>query len=58
MEDIQMEMVLFPYRGYKYWLNDWQGDNLSPRCREVLFNMKHARACNVIERAFGLLKGR
>ncbi|KAH0720279.1 hypothetical protein KY284_005309 [Solanum tuberosum] len=37
---------------------DWQGDNPSPQCREELFNMKHARARNVIERAFGLLKGR
>ncbi|KAH0705378.1 hypothetical protein KY290_010072 [Solanum tuberosum] len=31
MEDIQMEM----------------GDNTSPRCREELFNMKHARVCNI-----------
>ncbi|KAK4713218.1 hypothetical protein R3W88_019125 [Solanum pinnatisectum] len=49
---------LSPYRGYRYWLRDWQGDNPPPRCREELFNMKHARARNVIERAFGLLKGR
>uniref|UniRef100_A0A0V0IE85 Putative ovule protein n=1 Tax=Solanum chacoense TaxID=4108 RepID=A0A0V0IE85_SOLCH len=49
---------LSPYRGYRYWLMDWQGDNPSPQCREELFNMKHARARNVIERAFGLLKGR
>ncbi|XP_015087738.1 protein ALP1-like isoform X1 [Solanum pennellii] len=49
---------LSPYRGYRYWLKDWQGDNPSPRCREELFNMKHARARNVIERTFGLLKGR
>ncbi|KAH0694052.1 hypothetical protein KY285_021149 [Solanum tuberosum] len=35
-----------------------EGDNPPPRCREELFNMKHARARNVIERAFGLLKGR
>ena len=49
---------LSPYRGYRYWLKDWQGDNPSPRCREKLFNMKHARARNVIERTFGLLKGR
>ncbi|KAK4709670.1 hypothetical protein R3W88_004183 [Solanum pinnatisectum] len=49
---------LSPYQGYRYWLRDWQGDNPPPRCREELFNMKHARARNVIERAFGLLKGR
>ncbi|KAK6781131.1 hypothetical protein RDI58_023315 [Solanum bulbocastanum] len=34
---------LSPYRVYRYWLKDWQGDNPSPRCREELFNMKHAR---------------
>ncbi|XP_059281069.1 protein ALP1-like [Lycium ferocissimum] len=39
-------------------LRDWQGDNPPPQCREELFNMKHARARNVIERAFGVLKGR
>ncbi|KAK4727367.1 hypothetical protein R3W88_032284 [Solanum pinnatisectum] len=49
---------LLPYRGYRYWLRDWQGENPSPQCREELFNMKHARARNVIERTFGLLKGR
>ncbi|XP_059291007.1 uncharacterized protein LOC132044523 [Lycium ferocissimum] len=58
-EDIQMEMVFTsPYRGYRYWLRDWQGDNPPPQCREQLFNMKHARTCNIIERAFGVLKGR
>ena len=49
---------LSPYRGYRYWLKDWRRDNPSPRCKEDLFNMRHARASNVIERAFGLLKGR
>uniref|UniRef100_A0A3Q7I2A1 DDE Tnp4 domain-containing protein n=1 Tax=Solanum lycopersicum TaxID=4081 RepID=A0A3Q7I2A1_SOLLC len=48
---------LSPYRGYRYWLKDWRRDNPSPRCKEDLFNMRHARARNVIERAFGLLKG-
>ncbi|KAF3680696.1 putative ABC transporter B family member 25-like [Capsicum annuum] len=37
---------------------DWRGDNPSPRCKEEHFNMRHSRARNVIERAFGLLKGR
>ncbi|XP_060182900.1 uncharacterized protein LOC132612834 [Lycium barbarum] len=47
---------LSPYRGYRYWLRDWQGDNPPRQYREELFNMKHARARNVIERAFGVLK--
>ncbi|XP_049406043.1 uncharacterized protein LOC125869619 [Solanum stenotomum] len=46
------------YQGYSYWLKDWRGDNPSPRCKEELFNMRHDRARNVIERAFGLVKGR
>ncbi|XP_060170536.1 protein ALP1-like [Lycium barbarum] len=46
------------YRGYRYWLRDWQGDNPSPQCQEELFNMKHARARNVIKREFGVVKGR
>ncbi|KAH0664844.1 hypothetical protein KY285_026050 [Solanum tuberosum] len=50
--------ILSPYRGYRYWLRDWQCENPPPQCREELFNMKHARAHNVIERTFGLLKGR
>ncbi|KAF3668474.1 Glutamyl-tRNA(Gln) amidotransferase subunit B, chloroplastic/mitochondrial [Capsicum annuum] len=41
----------------RYWLKDWRGDNPSPRCKEELFNMRHSRARNVIERAFGFLKG-
>ncbi|KAH0705816.1 hypothetical protein KY289_010892 [Solanum tuberosum] len=49
---------LSPYRGYRYWLRDWQGENPPPRCREELFNIKYARAHNVIERAFGLLERR
>ncbi|KAK4716659.1 hypothetical protein R3W88_014997 [Solanum pinnatisectum] len=49
---------LSPYRGYRCWLRDWQGENPPPQCREELFNMKHARARNAIERTFGLLKGR
>ena len=39
-------------------LKDWRRDNTSPRCKEELFNMRHARPRNVIERAFSLLKGR
>ncbi|KAH0709752.1 hypothetical protein KY284_011179 [Solanum tuberosum] len=39
---------LSPYKGHRYWLRDWY---------RYFFNMKHARARNVIERAFGLLKG-
>lgn len=50
------EGFLAPYRGHSYHLKDW-GDK-QPETPEEYFNMKHAKAGNVIERCFGLLKGR
>ena len=45
-----------PYRGHRYHLKEW-GDR-RPISAEEYFNMKHSKARNVIERCFGLLKGR
>ena len=50
------EGFLAPYRGIRYHLSEWNG-NL-PRDHVEYFNMKHSKARNVIERCFGLLKGR
>lgn len=50
------EGFLAPYRGQRYHLKEWSGQQ--PQSAEEYFNMKHARARNVIERCFGLLKGR
>ncbi|XP_057248954.1 protein ALP1-like [Beta vulgaris subsp. vulgaris] len=50
------EGFLAPYRGQRYHLKEW-GDR-QPESAEEYFNMKHAKARNVIERTFGLLKGR
>ncbi|XP_056684310.1 protein ALP1-like [Spinacia oleracea] len=50
------EGFLAPYRGHRYHLKEW-GDRL-PISAEEYFNMKHSKARNVIERCFGLLKGR
>ncbi|XP_042453279.1 protein ALP1-like [Zingiber officinale] len=47
---------LAPYRGHRYHLNEFDGHR--PETPEEYFNMKHSRARNVIERCFGLLKGR
>ncbi|CAN1817208.1 Putative nuclease HARBI1 [Linum perenne] len=47
---------LAPYRGQRYHLQEW-GRN-RPRTPEEYFNMKHASARNVIEKAFGILKMR
>ncbi|KAH6776950.1 hypothetical protein C2S52_007623 [Perilla frutescens var. hirtella] len=49
------EGFLAPYRGHNYHLKDW-GE--VPENPEEYYNMKHAKARNVIERCFGLLKGR
>ena len=50
------EGFLTPYRGHRYHLKEW-GDR-QPLSAEEYFNMKHSKARNVIERCFGLLKGR
>ncbi|GAB4846805.1 hypothetical protein Ancab_039809 [Ancistrocladus abbreviatus] len=50
------EGFLAPYRGQRYHLKEWSDQQ--PQSVEEYFNMKHARARNVIERCFGLLKGR
>ncbi|XP_062088136.1 protein ALP1-like [Humulus lupulus] len=49
------EGFLTPYRGQRYHLNDW---DIPPNTPEEFFNMKHSSARNIVERAFGLLKGR
>ena len=50
------EGFLAPYRGHRYHLKEW-GDR-QPVSAEEYFNMKHSKARNVIERCFGILKGR
>ncbi|KAL6204879.1 hypothetical protein ACLB2K_022146 [Fragaria x ananassa] len=50
------EGFLAPYRGTRYHLSEWDGN--IPRDHVEYFNMKHSKTRNVIERCFGLLKGR
>ena len=45
-----------PYRGTRYHLNEWVGNNLE--IYKELFNLCHSIARNVIERVFGLFKKR
>ncbi|KAA0048149.1 putative nuclease HARBI1 [Cucumis melo var. makuwa] len=52
------EGFLAPYRGQHYHLQEWRGVENAPETPKEFFNMKHCSARNVIERAFGLLKGR
>lgn len=47
---------LAPYPEQHYHLNEFHGRQ--PQSAEEYFNMKHSRARNVIERCFGLLKGK
>ncbi|KAL0000657.1 hypothetical protein SO802_014438 [Lithocarpus litseifolius] len=51
------EGFLAPYRAQRYHLNDWRQGH-QPTSPKEFFNMKHSSARNIIERAFGLLKGR
>ena len=44
-----------PYRGQRYHLSD---KGHPPETPKEIFNMRHSSCRNVIERAFGLLKGR
>ncbi|KAL4034852.1 hypothetical protein IC575_003521 [Cucumis melo] len=52
------EGFLAPYRGQRYHLQEWRGATNAPTNAKEYFNMKHSSARNVIERAFGVLKGR
>ncbi|CAN1178431.1 hypothetical protein LINPERHAP2_LOCUS33657 [Linum perenne] len=47
---------LTPYRAQRYHLTEW-GHN-RPRTKEEMYNMRHAKARNVIECVFGVLKMR
>ncbi|KAL4028472.1 hypothetical protein IC575_011669 [Cucumis melo] len=45
-------------KGKRYHLQEWRGAANAPTNAKEYFNMKHSSARNVIERAFGVLKGR
>ncbi|KAL0537447.1 hypothetical protein IC582_026425 [Cucumis melo] len=52
------EGFLAPYRGQRYHLQERRGVANAPKNAKEYFNMKHSLARNVIECAFGVLKGR
>jgi hypothetical protein len=52
------DALLVPYRGVRYHLAKWGRANIRPATKEELYNLRHASARNVIERIFGILKGR
>ncbi|KAL5705299.1 hypothetical protein ACHQM5_023623 [Ranunculus cassubicifolius] len=45
-----------PYRNVRYWMSDYK--KADPRNKEEKFNRAHAQLRNVIEKTFGVLKGR
>lgn len=47
-----------PFRGVRYHLKDYGSGTNTPQNYKEFFNLKHAKARNVIERAFGILKSR
>ncbi|CAA0836885.1 Unknown protein, partial [Striga hermonthica] len=49
---------LAPYRGVRYHLQEWGVGNRMPQNFRELDNLRHAKARNVIEHAFGILKMR
>ncbi|KAL0366962.1 UNVERIFIED_CONTAM: hypothetical protein Sradi_3586300 [Sesamum radiatum] len=52
------EGFLTPFRGVRYHLKEWDRGAGGPQTAHELFNLRHAAARNIIERAFGLLKTR
>ncbi|XP_047953066.1 putative nuclease HARBI1 [Salvia hispanica] len=52
------EGFLTPYKGVRYHLKEWGPNAHVPQNLEEIFNMRHTKAHNVIERAFAVLKMR
>lgn len=50
------EGFLTPYKGVRYHLKEWGPKSQLPQNPVELFNMRHTKARNVIERAFGIMK--
>ncbi|CAA0830734.1 Unknown protein, partial [Striga hermonthica] len=49
---------LLPYRGVRYHLDEWDTGSRTPQNFRELYNLRHTKARNAIERAFGILKMR
>lgn len=49
---------LTPYKGVRYHMKEWGPGMQAPQNPKELFNMRHTKARNVIERSFAVLKMR
>ena len=52
------EGFLTPYKGVRYHLKEWGEGTAAPQDAREMFNMRHTKARNIIERAFAVLKMR
>jgi len=52
------DIILSPYRGYRYHLKESVLAKARPSCKEELFNLRHAQLRNEVERIFGVVKRR
>lgn len=50
--------VLAPYMSVRYHLQEWRKGNQRPQNMKELFNLRHARLRNVVERVYGVFKNR
>ncbi|CAM0902883.1 unnamed protein product [Alopecurus aequalis] len=49
---------LTPFRSTRYHLKEWASSGQQPKTEEGLYNLRHSRDRNCVERTFGLLKKR
>uniref|UniRef100_A0A453N9A2 DDE Tnp4 domain-containing protein n=1 Tax=Aegilops tauschii subsp. strangulata TaxID=200361 RepID=A0A453N9A2_AEGTS len=47
---------LAPFRSTRYHLKEWASSQQQPQNAKELYNLRHSRARNVVERTFGLWK--
>jgi hypothetical protein len=52
------DTCITPYRGVRYHLKEWAKGSRRPQNKEELFNLRHAKLRNVIERIFRVMKAR
>ncbi|XP_042060054.1 uncharacterized protein LOC121804535 [Salvia splendens] len=52
------EGFLTPYKNVRYHLKEWGVGNQRPQTARELFNLRHSKARNIIERSFAVLKMR
>jgi hypothetical protein len=52
------DLIMTPFAAVRYHLSEWDRGGRGPETPEELFNLRHAKLRNVIERVFGVKKRR